>query len=332
MYLRDESIRALLPQLDLDRTPEPAFDPIQIQPASIDLRLSPVFWTPRRTTKRFLPRSLDLRAIPRSGLLNKSLWKERVLAPGESLTLRPGKLVLARIHERLAMPNSYAGKIEGRSSFARLGLMVHCTGDFINPGYIGHMPLQLYNASPYAIQLHPFMDICQLMIVPLDGAPTRAYGQADGAKYLADDGGPSFWYKDTRLRELYGDLKERDVAKDIQERIVSTIAEQPAEVMYRFERYFSQLPHSEIANADSVLDRFSLRESRRSRFIQMVRGILVGQFAIVVLGGFIEFIDRIDTAAEIALAAAVFLISALVAVAALWYEPGSHFEHESTPA
>ena len=99
------------------------------------------------------------------------------LHEGDSHTLKPGQIVMGRIYERFRIPPGYAGKIEGRSSFARLGLMVHCTGDFINPGWQGYMPLQLFNAGPYPLRLTPFLDVCQLMLVQLSGESERTYGE-----------------------------------------------------------------------------------------------------------------------------------------------------------
>ncbi len=80
---------------------------------------------------------------------------------------------MGRVYEKLHIPERYAGKIEGRSSFARLGLSIHATGDFINPGWSGFMPLQLYNAGEYPIVITPYLPLCQLMLIPLSGLPER---------------------------------------------------------------------------------------------------------------------------------------------------------------
>jgi deoxycytidine triphosphate deaminase len=80
-------------------------------------------------------------------------WKRFEVNEGQFVTLKPGQTIMARVYERFRMPDDCAGKIEGRSSFARLGLAVHCTGDFINPGWEGYMPLQLSNVGPYPLRL-----------------------------------------------------------------------------------------------------------------------------------------------------------------------------------
>ncbi len=118
MYLSDREIEALLSDLGFaSADPEHPFQASeQVQPCSIDLRLSNVFWEP------ISGKTIDLRKARLLDLEPRLLWKRRELRKGESITLRPGRLLLGRVNERLTVPPQYAGKIEGRSSFARLGL------------------------------------------------------------------------------------------------------------------------------------------------------------------------------------------------------------------
>ena len=211
MSLTDHEIRALSGEMDIiGPDPNHPFEPDrQIQPCSIDLRVSDVFWKPHR--RRWLARRLMpwRTAVVDLGEPNVHFhnafrdWKKVKIAPGQKLTIRPGQTVMTRIYERFRMPNGCAGKIEGRSSFARLGLSIHCTGDFINPGWDGFMPLQLTNHGTLPIKIAPFFPICQLMVIRLSGTPDRTYGnETPRSKYINDDGGPSLWWRDGRIKEL----------------------------------------------------------------------------------------------------------------------------------
>jgi deoxycytidine triphosphate deaminase len=153
-------------------------------------------------------------------------WKKRVLHEGEFITLRPGRLLLGRTYEEFSVPGDCAGKIEGRSSFARLGLNVHCTQDFANPGYRGHMPLQLYDSSPSPIRIFPYIPICQLILIRLSSTPTQLYGIKQlQSKYMNDDGGPSYWWRDDRIKRLQEALRATDISLDIQDRVLQKFVE-----------------------------------------------------------------------------------------------------------
>lgn len=163
MYLADKEILRRLDGMGIEG-PEPAhpFNPAeQVQPCSIDLRVSNVFWRPsrRREFRRLVlrrPHAIDLRRAGVHDLDALRDLKRVELKEGEFIGIKPGQVVMGRIYERFRMPPDCAGKIEGRSSYARLGLAVHLTGDFINPGWEGYMPLQMFNAGPYPILLPPF--------------------------------------------------------------------------------------------------------------------------------------------------------------------------------
>src|ERR1017187_1757133 len=149
MYLSDRELTALLPALNFQTSdPDFAFNPNQqIQPCSIDLRLDSVFWRSRSK------REIDLRKPGVWELSPRRFWKRYQLQSTESIVLNPGELVLGRTYETFSMPVGCAGHVEGRSSFGRLGLAVHCTASFINPGWTGHMPVQLMNWSRNPIRL-----------------------------------------------------------------------------------------------------------------------------------------------------------------------------------
>lgn len=122
-------------------------------------------------------------------------------------------MLLGRTYDSFTIPPTLAGKLEGRSSFARMGLATHCSADFINPGYRGKMPLQLVNFGRTTIRLVPFVPICQLIFIQVSSHPERLYGERElSSKYMDDDGGPSYWWRDKRVKELQAALREHDLA------------------------------------------------------------------------------------------------------------------------
>jgi deoxycytidine triphosphate deaminase len=260
MYVCDHQLRALLPQLAIGiEDGAESFNPDdQIQPASIDFRLSHVFWKPLR---RF---GLDLRRSRLLEIQPRRYYRRVQLKPGETITIRPFELLLGRTLEEFSIPNDCAGDLTGRSSFARLGLMVNATGGFINPGWRGRMPLQLVNLSPNPIRLVPGLPICQVRFTKLSGVPEKPYGHPDlESKYLDDDGGPSYWWRDKRIRRLHAALAEKLVEERIQQEISRLVGSREPEVIERMEAEVSRLRVHEMQSADAVLERFAESEDRR---------------------------------------------------------------------
>lgn len=146
--LVDQQIRAELQSPDGLRI-EP-LDESRIQPASVDLTLDNKFG---RFTKPMPGRILDVRE-PVDQFMH--FWED------DELVLGRGSFALASTVERVELPAYLLGRIEGKSSLARLGLFVHVTAGFIDPGFKGWVTLELFNGSPYPIRLIPGMPICQM--------------------------------------------------------------------------------------------------------------------------------------------------------------------------
>lgn len=264
MYLADRDILARLADFSFVSEDEgqPFVPEDQVGPASVDLRLSSVYWKQRRW--RWRTQIIDLShasvmdAAPRRG------WLRRRLGHGEAITLAPGEMVLARTAERFCVPPDCAGAIEGRSSYARLGLAVHASGGFINPGWEGHMPLTLVNHSSASLRLPRLSPVCQLMLVPLSRPPSQDY-RARGGKYLNDDGGPSYWWRDELVRRLDkaggGGLIGRTY-RELDELVTVT---EP--LLERSERYFyRRIKEATFGSVDEMLDGLAHAE-RRSQMI-----------------------------------------------------------------
>jgi len=278
MYLCDKDIKARLAEMRVESdAPDTQFDAgIQVQPSSIDLRLSNIFWEPTRG------RSIDLRKRHLLELEPRRYWKKRTLRHNECITLRPGQLLLGRTSEEFSIPKDCAGKIEGRSSFARMGLGVHCTGDFINPGYRGRMPLELFNFGPNAIKVFPFIPICQLILIRLSDVPERLYGVAElQSKYMNDDGGPSYWWRDKRIHKLQELFQSKDVTLAVQEDILKRVGIQEPEVIERFEKVVFKLKEPQKENADTLLDVFIHTEDALRKRDRCIHGLAVAVFPLL---------------------------------------------------
>jgi deoxycytidine triphosphate deaminase len=277
MYLADRQLRDLLGEINVSvEDGADAFDPgVQVQPASLDLRLSHVFWRPQR---RF---ALDLRRARLLEIQPRRYYKRSQLAFGETITLKPRELLLGRTLEEFAVPNGYAAELTGRSSFARMGLMVSATGGFINPGWRGRMPLQLVNHGPNAIRLVPGLPICQVRFVKLTDFADRPYGHEDlQSKYVNDDGGPSYWWRDKRIRALHQRLSERVVEQHIQHEIEQTVGSREPEVIERLEKLVSRMRVHDLQNADCVLEQFAQSEDRRRAFRRWAIGLSRASFTV----------------------------------------------------
>jgi deoxycytidine triphosphate deaminase len=263
MYLSDVELKRLLPQLKVEtRDKTLPFTADQIQPCSIDLRLDNVFW--RQTRRRG---AIDLRRSVVQELNARRYWQRLELEKNQTISLKPGHMLLGRIYEKFTIPNGFAGKIEGRSSFARLGLMVHCSADFINPGYRGHMPLQLVNVGNTEIRLSPHLPICQLMLVKLSLPAEKPYGHDElDSKYMDDDGGPSYWWKDKHVKNLKSFLARQSSQTAIQEELFRLISKREIALIERFESFVEIHPISGYTNPKELLEGFARREDRDRKF------------------------------------------------------------------
>ncbi|HVY28604.1 MAG TPA: dCTP deaminase [Polyangiaceae bacterium] len=177
MILSDRDLRERLKRGDL--VVEPLEDPeLQIQPASIDLRLHSHFVVLRASR---LP-CLDPRDIPADAT-------ERIeVAQGDTFVLHPGDFVLGSTLERVRIPPDLVARVEGRSSLGRLAIVVHATAGFIDPGFEGQITLELSNLGRTAVKLYPGMRISQIVLQQMTSPAERPYGAARGSKYQGQMG------------------------------------------------------------------------------------------------------------------------------------------------
>ena len=158
-----------------ERSGEYSFDlDKQLQLASVDLRF-------RGDCKRFLKKlegNLDYQKLK-----NHAYTEPFEIERGELLVINPGEVIFTTTLETISISNEFAGLITGRSSIARMGIMVHCCQEFINPGVSAPIPLQIINMGQHPVELDMRTPICQLVLFKLCSAASDSYSKMKGAKY-----------------------------------------------------------------------------------------------------------------------------------------------------
>ncbi|HYZ80099.1 MAG TPA: dCTP deaminase [Solirubrobacteraceae bacterium] len=164
------------------------WDPALVQPASVDLRLGDSF----RVFHNHLATAIDLRRPP------DNLTEEVVVPEGDSFVIHPGEFCLGRTLEWVELPDDIVARIEGKSSLGRLGLIVHATAGFCDPGWKGTLTLELNNLTRVPIILHPGLEIAQLSFMMLDRPARRPYGSPDlGSHYQGQRAATASRYRST---------------------------------------------------------------------------------------------------------------------------------------
>ena len=173
------SDRDLRTELNDGRLVIDPLDPTLIQPSSIDVRLDRMF--------RVFNNSRYTHIDPAQQ--QDELTELVEVAGGDPFVLHPGEFVLGATLERLGLPDDLAGRLEGKSSLGRLGLLTHSTAGFIDPGFDGHITLELSNVANLPITLWPGMKIGQLCLFRLSSPAENPYGSASmGSKYQGQRG------------------------------------------------------------------------------------------------------------------------------------------------
>ncbi|MFD1644966.1 dCTP deaminase [Haloarchaeobius litoreus] len=180
MILSDADILRRLEQGDLVVEPLEDVD-LQVQPASVDLRLGREFLEFQRTNIPCIH--------PNSESEVDEYVSETVVDPDGEFILHPGDFVLGTTKERVEIPADLIAHVEGRSSLGRLAVVVHATAGLCDPGYRGQITLELSNLGSAPVALTPGMRISQLTFTELKTPAERPYGSGRGSKYQ-DQSGP----------------------------------------------------------------------------------------------------------------------------------------------
>jgi dCTP deaminase len=142
------------------------WDESMVQPASVDLRLGNSF----RVFHNYRVTSIDLGDPP------TGLTEEVKIEPDQPFVIHPGEFALGRTMEWVELPDDIVSRIEGKSSIGRLGLIVHATAGFCDPGWQGTLTLELNNLTRVPIKLYAGLPIAQLSFMTLDAPALRPYG------------------------------------------------------------------------------------------------------------------------------------------------------------
>ncbi|GAA5163669.1 dCTP deaminase [Ornithinimicrobium tianjinense] len=178
MLLSDRDIRA---QIDGGRVRLDPWDASMVQPSSVDVRLDRYF------------RLFDNHKYPVIDPAEEQPELTRLVEvePGESFILHPGEFVLGSTFEEVSLPDDIAARVEGKSSLGRLGLLTHATAGFVDPGFTGHVTLELSNVATLPIVLHPGMKIGQLCFFQLSSPAEHPYGTDVRGSHYQGQRGPT---------------------------------------------------------------------------------------------------------------------------------------------
>lgn len=184
MRLSDTDIKKALRRGLIKITPEVPQE--SVEGIAIDLHLGSKF---RGFATSQCP-YIDLAApsVELSRALENVMEQERVLDTSERYILHPGQLVIAMTYQRVTLADNFVGWLDGRSSLARLGLMVHVTSHRIDPGWDGHIVLECFNSGRVPLALAPMMKICALNFEILSCSVESPYSQRKTAKYREQTG------------------------------------------------------------------------------------------------------------------------------------------------
>jgi dCTP deaminase len=179
MILSDADILRRLEEGDLVVDPIDDLD-LQIQPASVDLRLVREFLEFQRTNIPCIHPDAEAEV--------DEYVDETVVDEGDEFVLHPGDFVLGTTKERVEIPPDLLAHVQGRSSLGRLAVVVHATAGVVDPGYRGQITLELSNLGTAPVALTPDMRISQLTFTELKSPAERPYGSDRGSKYQDQDG------------------------------------------------------------------------------------------------------------------------------------------------
>jgi dCTP deaminase len=178
MLLSDRDLKAAIADGRLGLTP---FDESLIQPSSIDVRLDRYFrvFANHRYTHIDPAEQQDDLTVP--------------IEPNgdEPFILHPGEFVLGSTLEVISLGDDLASRLEGKSSLGRLGLLTHSTAGFIDPGFSGHVTLELSNVANLPIKLYPGMKIGQICVLQLSSPSEHPYGSSLYGSRYQDQRGPT---------------------------------------------------------------------------------------------------------------------------------------------
>jgi dCTP deaminase len=187
LILSDRDIRAALAEGTIGIEP---FDDADIQPSSVDLHVDRYFRTFHNARYPFIDVKKPM----------EDLTEMVEVGEEEAFILHPGEFVLGSTSEYVRLPNDLVARLEGKSSLGRLGLLIHSTAGYVDPGFEGRLTLELSNVANLPITLYPGMKIGQISFFRLTSDAENPYGSGKvRSKYQGQRGPtPSRYYENFR--------------------------------------------------------------------------------------------------------------------------------------
>jgi dCTP deaminase len=175
MILSDRDITKALKTGRITIRPKPDLT-VQLGSCTLDLRLGNVYRVFNHSKTPYLD--------PQNPKTLEGITSEIKIPNGEAFTLHPGEFILAVTREYVKMPDDLSGRLEGRSSIGRLGVVIHSTAANIECGFRGNITLELANMGRIPVMLYPGMRICSLSFEELSSPAQVPYYKKKGAKYV----------------------------------------------------------------------------------------------------------------------------------------------------
>ncbi len=156
---------------------DPLIDEKQIQPSSIDMRIGDEFKVFKVIRKPYIdPKDQDDIA---------SYMESMIIEEGEAFIIHPNEFALATTYEYVKVPDDLVARVEGRSSMGRLGVTMHVTAGFIDPGFEGKITLEISNIGAMPVALYPGQRVCQIVFETMTSPAEKPYGHPDrNSKYM----------------------------------------------------------------------------------------------------------------------------------------------------
>ncbi len=174
MVLSDRTIKA---EIEAGRLVFDPYDESLVQPSSVDIRVDGAFRVFHNSRRPYI----DVREPM------EDLTELVKVAEGDPFVLHPGEFVLGQTLERVKIPDDIVARLEGKSSLGRLGLVIHSTAGFVDPGFEGNLTLELSNLANLPITIYEGMPIGQISFMRMDEAVERPYGEEAGSKYQGQE-------------------------------------------------------------------------------------------------------------------------------------------------
>lgn len=178
MLLSDRDIIAAQAEGRISLSP---WEPAMVQPASVDVRLDRFFRSFKNHSYTYVDPAED----------QGELTELFEVAPDEPCILHPGEFLLGATWEYVKLDSTVAARLEGKSSLGRLGILTHSTAGFIDPGFEGHITLELSNVSTLPVKLWPGMKIGQMCFFQMSSPAENPYGSAKNGSHYQGQRGPT---------------------------------------------------------------------------------------------------------------------------------------------